>query len=131
MRQATHAYLKPLLGVTLLYLVFECAFNAELLDVASSAVASSEDIDSIEVYGRFISGFACALAVCGSILFPWMHRYKVANNAYLPMAILLGIPIIFGVYYGEKRLIDYLAETSTAEERRDALLVSTANFLYK
>ena len=131
MSQTKPGYLKPLLVVTLVYLVVECAFNAELLDVASSSSASTDDIDHVEFYGRIISGFAAALAICGSVIFPWLHRNKYVPSSYAIMSLIVGIPIIALVYFGEKQLIDHLSEQSTAEERRIAMMVQRAAFLFK
>ena len=131
MTQTKPGYLKPLLLVTLGYLVVECAFNAELLDVASSPTATTDDIDHVEFYGRIISGFAAALAICGSIIFPWLHKNKYVPSSYAMTSLLIGLPIIALVYIGEKQLIDHLSEQSTSEECRIAMMVQRASFLFK
>ena len=54
-------YLIALVGITLAYLLLECAFNARLLDVAGGQ-ADSHAIEKVEFWGRIISGLAVALA---------------------------------------------------------------------
>lgn len=52
-------YILFILVVTVCYLCVELAFNATLLDVCAGT-GSIDDIDSVEFYGRVISGFAVA-----------------------------------------------------------------------
>ena len=53
--------------LTAIYLCFELAFNARLLDVVGGA-ASNEQIHSIETFGRALSGVAVALLVLQFLL---------------------------------------------------------------
>ena len=54
-------YLIALVGITLAYLMLECAFNALLLDVAGGQ-ADSHAIEKVEFWGRIISGLAGHMA---------------------------------------------------------------------
>lgn len=49
-----------LMGLTAVYLAFELAFIARLLDMVGGS-ASSDEIHRTEVYGRTLSGIALAL----------------------------------------------------------------------
>ncbi|MFN7757542.1 MAG: hypothetical protein ACK5RP_08790 [Betaproteobacteria bacterium] len=49
-----------LIGLTIVYLIVELAFNARLLDVVGGT-PSLHEIERIEVWGRLLSGAAVAL----------------------------------------------------------------------
>lgn len=119
-------YMGWLILATAAYLLTELAFNAHLLDVAGG-VSDIHDIERVEHYGRLISGVAAALAVCGSFIFPSLAKEGASAGKYLAACILLGGPIIAGVYQGEKKLVDILVAKSTAEERQQAALLSAAS----
>ncbi|MFZ9658630.1 MAG: hypothetical protein ACO29Z_08125, partial [Crocinitomicaceae bacterium] len=61
-----------LLLLTALYLLFEVSFNARLLDVVGG-VATQVEIDTIEKYGRTLTGIAVSLFVLQALL-------KLFNN---------------------------------------------------
>ena len=119
-------YLYVLLAFTGVYLLVECAFNARLLDIAGGK-ASPEAVEHIEFWGRLISGTALALAVCGSILFPWLHRRGGGPVDYAGLAVLVFVPVVLLVFHGEKLLIDTLSERSSTRERKVAALLSLAS----
>lgn len=119
-------YLVALVVTTLVYLLLECAFNARLLDVAGGQ-SDSRAIDAVEFWGRIISGLAVALAVCGTVLLPWLHRRKADWKGYVGISVLVALPIVGGVFHAEKWLIDTLVQQSTAHERRVATLLSVAS----
>lgn len=119
-------YLIALVGITLVYLLLECAFNARLLDVAGGQ-ADSHDIKEVEFWGRIISGLAVALALCGTFVLPWLHRRKAGWKEYIGMSTLIALPVIFCVSHAEKLLIDTLVQHSTPHERRVATLASVAS----
>ncbi|CAD6528459.1 hypothetical protein [Paraburkholderia metrosideri] len=104
---------------TAAYLLIEFSFNARLLDVVGGN-ASASDVDSIEVYGRLISGFALALAA-----WPWLfsraqkHSYGIAKTV-LYLIALSGVLIVVA-YHAEKRLVDVLVNRSNAADRYVAL----------
>lgn len=119
-------YLIALVGITLAYLLLECAFNARLLDVAGGQ-SDSHAIEKVEFWGRIISGLAVALAACGTVLLPWLHRRGAGWKELLGISVLVGLPIVAGVFHAEKWLIDTLVQQSTAHERRVAALLSVAS----
>src|SRR6188472_2362451 len=68
-----------LIVITSIYLVFELAFNARLLDVVGGN-ASMDDVHHIEVYGRTLSGIAAALVALQLLMAahrPVIHRVVV------------------------------------------------------
>lgn len=54
-----------LLVCSLFYIVAEFVFNTRLLDTASDIQASSDDLHSVEYFGRFVSGVGLSLLVAG------------------------------------------------------------------
>ena len=119
-------YLIALVGITLAYLLLECAFNARLLDVAGGQ-ADSHAIEKVEFWGRIISGLAVALALCGTFVLPWLHHRKASWKKYIEMSTLIALPVIACVFHAEKLLIDTLVQHSSPYERRVATLVSLAS----
>ena len=113
-------YLAFIAVATGIYLVVELAFNARLLDVAGGH-ASVEQIDSIERWGRFISGVAAVLACWGVIVLPRAEKAKLdvgTRRAILFATALICLPIVF---FAERALVDRLAESSTREMRQKAV----------
>ena len=107
-----------------------------LLDVVGG-LASHDEIERIEVFGRLISGTALALLVLNlQLKKAWRHHWP-------PLTYLIRIPLVAALciglmYYGQRTLIDTLVDRSSAEDRsRAALLVpmthlmSTQNFELK
>lgn len=119
-------YLGALILATLTYLLTELAFNAHLLDVAGG-VSDIHDIEKVEHVGRLISGVAAALALCGSFVCPMLARRGATATLYIGVCAIVGAPVVAGVYFGEKALVDALVARSTAEERRAAALLSMAS----
>lgn len=119
-------YMGGLILATVTYLLVELAFNAHLLDVAGG-ISDIHDIEKAEHFGRIISGVAAALAVCGSLVCPALARGGATMGWSLTVCACVGTPIVAGVYYGEKALVDALVARSTAEARQDAALLSVAS----
>ncbi len=122
----TPSYLFILLAITIVYLLIEASFNAALLNVASDSV-SIETIESIEHWGRMISGFALALAICGTFIIPHLYKKNVSIFNYIFFCSSVSCVIIALVYIGQEKLIEHLVQKSTAEERKVAALVSIAS----
>lgn len=117
-----------MLVLTGLYLIVELGFNARLLDVVGG-LASHDEVERIEVFGRLISGTALALLVLNlQLKKAWRHRWP-------PLAYLIRIPLVAGLcigamYHGQRALIDALVDRSASEDRhRAALLVPMAHLM--
>ncbi|POF63585.1 hypothetical protein CFR73_09725 [Novacetimonas maltaceti] len=115
------AYVPLMLFLTVIYLAFELAFNARLLDITGT-FATRHDVDAIEFYGRVISGLALTLAVWGMIL-------RHANATYQPSRTVISTLfwaaalLLPATYFGEKMLLDRIVAHSTGEQRRDAMFL--------
>lgn len=106
-----------LLLITAIYLAFELAFNARLLDVVGGG-ATENQIHSIEQYGRSLSGIALALFMLQGMLYfkNWGSQKKTDKKTIgffltfafvstlsfaLPFfAALNHLPVIFGAAVG-------------------------------
>lgn len=113
------AYLLPIWLLTGIYLTFELAFNARLLDVAGG-LATPDQVDSIEHWGRFISGTALALAVWGVVVMPRGTAGRWGFVRWVMLLALSAVVSIVLVYNGEKALIDKLVDRSDGVSRRIA-----------
>lgn len=118
-KPASWAWLPWMTAATLAYLLVEMSFNARLLDVAGG-MATAEEIDSIEQFGRLISGVAVALALWGSAA----AHLPADSFKRLCFLSISGVLLISGTYHGEKLLIDTLVDRSSPDDRRDAAMLS-------
>ena len=135
-RQDTSQHRKTalfMLIATAIYLSIEMAFNARLLDVVG-AMEGHDKTESIEVYGRLISGAAVALLILG--LFLKGAATKMYDRRCYIVCSLIPIVVCCGgammlVYHAEKWLIDGMVERSTGEERRRAAVLVPISRLLK
>jgi hypothetical protein len=104
--------------LTALYLCFELAFNARLLDVVGSA-ASSDQIHHIEVFGRSLSGVAVALVVL-QLLLGWRHRKGTGSPRGLGI-VFWCLAVGLMVFGSLQLLVDQLVARSSPEFRRAGL----------
>lgn len=111
---------------TLAYLVVEFAFNSRLLDVVGG-LPSHDEIESIERFGRSISGFALALAFW-PMLFARLEKKEPFKKA---MVIgVVSIALIVSVYVFQKKLVESIVRNSSPEGRYSAVnLVALQNCL--
>lgn len=101
--------------LTLVYLCFELAFNARLLDVVGGH-ADHEQIEQIERFGRSLSGTAAALLVL-QFLIKWHNKTQGARPSILLGALLL-VATGLVVYFSLKFLVDHLVDASSAQRRQ-------------
>jgi hypothetical protein len=110
-----------LMGLTAVYLTFELAFNARLLDVVGGG-ASSGEIHRIEVYGRTLSGIALALFVLQGLL---VRRANSSPSRPTFAVIALTCAISGGaVYVSIEHFVDWLAHRSSPAFRRASLNIA-------
>jgi len=104
----------PLLCAQVVYLVFELAFNARLVD--SIMISDADYFDQLSYLGRCISGVGFVL-VCYSLL-----RYKATRVWWKTAAILVisGILAFPAMFFGQEKLINHFVDQSTAEQRMHA-----------
>lgn len=109
-----------LIGLSVVYLTFELAFNARLLDVVGGG-ASTDEVHSIEVYGRSLSGIAVALMVLGLL---WKKRATSPRRSPGWFTILILCSLCAGAVYAALQLtVEYIASQRSAEFRRTSLSI--------
>lgn len=117
-----------MLCLTSIYLVFELGFNARLLDVVGGS-ATHDEVDHIEKYGRIISGVALTLLFWGFQIKKALT--SPAATGFLAFKLLTSAAVcITLMFFGQKALIDFLADGSTDDTRsRAAVLVPISHLL--
>jgi len=116
-RKGRQPVLYLLTAATFIYLIFELSFNATLLDIVGSNPLPDE-IDKIQKYGRILSGFAFAIAI-----WPLLITMVKVKSALVKTTVISVITyaIVFLVYKGEEKFVDYLVEKSSPEKRYSSL----------
>lgn len=107
-----------------MYLIVELSFNAYLLDVASGMELQT-DFSQLELYGRSISA-AGATLLFWRLLVPFRSHLNITKTLlkYLLITIIV-FPIVF---MAQKKLIDYLVDSSSSEMRRSAEILSVLKY---
>lgn len=113
-----------LLPLTVIYLLFELAFSARLLDIAGG-LATRDELDAIEFTGKTLSGCALALFLVGSPILPMAARraWRAAKTAGVIAAAV--VVCISFAHIAEQALIDLMVDRSQGSERRTAVLTSS------
>lgn len=109
-----------LLILSIIYLVFEIAFNADLVRFLGGN-PSPDDIHRIESWGRGLTGFAFALLVFGfgigkTIQAGW--RTEVIALVW----IIVSLGIIGVVYVAIERMVEGITSATSAKQRQVATL---------
>lgn len=107
---------------TALYLVFELAFSARLLDVLGSRY--NEDIHGIEIYGRMFSGIALSLLFFKRI---FSSKYDLSTRA-LTMLVTVTVSICF-MSFAQEQLIAYIKSHYSIEEKNNLTYLSLSSGL--
>jgi hypothetical protein len=105
---------------SLVYLFPEAVFNAALTDVAGGRNSSIEDLRTVELFGRTISGIGVTLLLADLLL----KGKRVANvTRALGYFALIAVLVWPTVFFGQKWLVDhFIIDASTPEERQQAYL---------
>ncbi|MGD0189130.1 MAG: hypothetical protein ABSD74_00145 [Rhizomicrobium sp.] len=99
------------------------SFNARLLDVVGG-LPSHDEVQSIEHWGRYISGTALALAIWGSVVMPRGTRDGWKVSTWVAVLGLSAVVSIYMVYNLEGNLIDHLTDQSDGPTRQRALYLA-------
>lgn len=102
-------------ALTAIYLTIEIPFGALLLDTVSSADADA--IARLEKFGRLIAGTAVALAVL-----PFLLR---SGRVKAVPAAIISIAIIGIAFFGQRSLVDGIADNSDGQVRSRAVRALT------
>lgn len=101
--------------LTAVYLCFELAFNARLLDLVGSS-AGPDELHNIELWGRTLSGIAVALFALqlGLLLRRHVRKWFTSGVSIGVLCVVAGC----ATYASLERLTNYLVDTSTPGFRR-------------
>ncbi|WP_286241257.1 PEGA domain-containing protein [Neptuniibacter halophilus] len=109
-----------MLVLSILYLLPETIFNAQLVATAGGKGSTEDDLRMVEYFGRTVSGIGATLLIADLIL-----KGRAAVSA-LRLVITFGLIAIFvwpTVFFGQKWVVDrYLVEDTTPQERQYAYL---------
>lgn len=104
--------------LTAVYLCFELAFNARLLDVVGGA-ASGDQLHSIEIFGRSLSGIALALFVLQGLLH--LRNHGQLWRPGVGSIVFCCVVAAGAVFLSLKALTDHLVESSSASFRHASM----------
>jgi hypothetical protein len=111
--------------VTFTYLIFELSFSSELLNIVGQK-ASTADINSIEHWGRYLSGFAAGL-VLWSVFTPTRFIIFPVNfsvKSMLFLNIILTCLVAGVVYHYEMDYVHNAKSENSGTLRKDAVYAS-------
>lgn len=115
-------WIKVVAPVTVLYLIFELAFNSHLLNVMSTTTSIGE-ITILEHWGRLLSGFAVALTCWPSII-SLCGRFEVSVGRSVWIVLVWTVLVMGGVFHYEWVLNEHIVGNITPQERSQAALMS-------
>ena len=107
--------ISTLILLTSLYLCFELAFNARLLDVVGG-MADADELHHIEIFGRSLSGIAVALVVL-QIMLSRRTKLGVAGPSNTKIFVFCGIAAVL-TYIALQSLVNSVVESRSPEFRK-------------
>ncbi|MFV3370975.1 hypothetical protein ACNFH5_22635 [Pseudomonas sp. NY15435] len=120
----------PLLfgAISLIYVLLEFGFNANLVDLASSATLSSEELEHMARKGETLSGIGLAIA-----LMTLLKRFTPLKDrgTFLSLALLIAMIAFVTVPFmkwAQPAFVDYLVDRTSAEDRSKALGLNLFKF---
>lgn len=114
-----------IIGLTIVYLLFELPFSAQLLD-AVGGNASIHEIEGMETKGRLLAGFAFALFGLSYVSIPLIRRRGWGAQKGVFFALTLFVGMMATMYFAQRAFVDRLVDDTTPSERKQA--VSTVFF---
>jgi hypothetical protein len=125
MQQGVPKYMVAILIITGLYLSVEIPFSIYLVSVLGG-VATQADIDTVEKFGRVLTGVAVALAYVGLRTYPNYHAWGHSFGASTRAAIFRIIPIVLLVFFGLHFYGEARGMFSTGDQRKEAFISNLA-----
>lgn len=99
--------------INLLYIGYEFAFNAQLVDVAGNIYIDAQRLHQLEITSRLLSGTGLALSLLG-----WFRLQRRHYTVSLPIFILTFALCIPLMYVLQSRLVEYLVNDYFSPEDR-------------
>lgn len=114
-------------AISLIYVGYEFAFNAALLDLASSISQDAGDMDSLALTGETLSGIGMALALMTLLKFwgPVARQGALVSLAILASIASLTVPLML---WAQPWAINLYIDHKTAEQRGQALGLNLFKF---
>ncbi|SEQ34178.1 hypothetical protein SAMN05421693_12510 [Ectothiorhodospira magna] len=106
-----------LFSVNLIYLLYELSFNSRLVDVAVTSITDAQ-VRALELEGRILSGIGLSL-----LLLRFIKINHISALRFLKISIMLIAIGFSSMYFGQRILVDFLVDRTTAEQRMDAQLL--------
>lgn len=118
-------YMLAMLVVTGLYLTVEIPFSIYLVRILGG-MATEADIDTVEKFGRLLTGIAVALAYVGIRIYPRYHGYGYSFLASTRQAVFRIVPIVVLVYVGLHVYGEVRGMFAGGDERKEAFISNLA-----
>lgn len=99
-----------LLGLNLIYVIAEFSYNAFLL---TSLSGPYPDVEKLELLGRILSSFGATF-----IFYKIINTFSIKLRYKILSMFICSLIIYPTVYIGQKELVDYLANSTTLEQRQ-------------
>ncbi|MCV9965128.1 hypothetical protein OIU34_24935 [Pararhizobium sp. BT-229] len=125
MRLKVPTYMIAMLAITGLYLTVEIPFSIYLVRILGGS-ATEADIDTVEKFGRLLTGIAIALAYVGIRIYPRYHAYGYSFGASTRQALFRAVPIIVLTYVGLHIYGEVRGMFSTGDARKEAFISNLA-----
>lgn len=125
MRLKVPTYMIAMLAITGVYLTVEIPFSIYLVRILGGS-ATEADIDTVEKFGRLLTGIAIALAYVGIRIYPRYHGYGYSFGASTRQALFRAIPIIALTYVGLHIYGEVRGMFSTGDARKEAFISNLA-----
>lgn len=113
-------FILALIVLDIIYVFFEIALNASILELASGLVISKDKIETIEHFGRTLSGVGLALTIFSLVNLP-----KGLLKKCLSFGFICALSIPFMHVIQNFIVDDIIVSKSSPEKRGDAELVVT------
>lgn len=110
-------FVPAMAGLTALYLVFDLAFQAQLLDLGPDAAASQ--IEGAAVTCRLLSGVGLTLAFWGLAL-PWAHKRGISYRSITAGLTLIAMLALAGAQVGGTRAVRQIISATDSTTWRAA-----------
>lgn len=118
-------YMIAMLVITGVYLTVEIPYSIYLVRILGGS-ATEADIDTVEKFGRLLTGIAIALAYVGIRIYPRLHAAGISFGETTKHALFRAIPIIALTYVGLHIYGEVRGMLSTGDARKEAFISNLA-----
>ncbi|MCZ7861926.1 hypothetical protein O9X98_11115 [Agrobacterium salinitolerans] len=125
MKRKIPGYMIAMLVITGLYLTVEIPFSIYLVRILGGS-ATEADIETVEKFGRLLTGIAIALAYVGIRIYPRFHAAGFTFGESTRHALYRAVPIIALTYVGLHIYGEVRGMLSTGDARKEAFISNLA-----